>query len=214
MPKFPDPPGVEALAQIARETETLPAGTTVSRIFFSAGKFPSRWDSFRYFGPVAGRFDHHLPDTSGRPCVQARGIMYLATGEQAIPTCLAEVFQNARLIDRHAGQPVLAGFRLAAPVTLLDLRGPYTTAIGASSALHSGPRPRARRWAQQLYLAHTDIDGLLYCSSMYGNAPVIALFERGASAIPFRPIFHRALNDLALANVLTETAQRIGYSLV
>ncbi len=47
---------------------------------------------------------------------------------------------------------------------------------------------------------------------MYGNAPVIALFERGARAIPARPVFHRELRDAALANILTETGQRIGYA--
>ena len=140
--------------------------------------------------------------------------MYLATGPEAIPTCLAEVFQATRLIDRQARDPVLSGFTLAAQLTLLDLTGPFATAIGASMAIHAGPRPRARRWAQQLYEAYPEIDGLLYCASMYGNAPAVALFERGARAIPQRPVFHRELRDAVMANILTETGRVIGYEVV
>ena len=140
--------------------------------------------------------------------------MYLATGPKAIPTCLAEVFQATRLIDRNARDPVLSGFRLAAPLVLLDLTGPFATAIGASMAIHAGSRPRAQRWAQQLYVAYPDIDGLLYCASMYGNAPAVALFERAARAIPKRPVFHRELRDTVMAGILTQTGRAIGYAVV
>ncbi len=164
--------------------------------------------------PTTSRFDHQIPDGQVRGQVQNRGIMYLATGSEAIPTCLAEVFQATRLIDRNARDPVLAGFALATDLTLLDLTGPFATAIGASMAIHAGPRPRARRWARQLYEAYPEIDGLLYCASMYGNAPAVALFERGARAIPKRPVFHRELRDAVMANILTETGRVIGYEVV
>ena len=212
MSKFPEPPGVDTLAAIPAVTAVLPAGTTVARICFGGSRHPTHWDRFRQFGPTASRFDHHLPDVGGAAHTQARGIMYLAEGRLSIPTCLAEVFQSTRIINRHASDPVLAGFELAAPLTLLDLRGTFATAIGASMAIHSGPRPRARRWAQQFYSAYPTVDGIYYCASMYGNAPAIALFERGARAIPARPVFHRELRDAALANILTETGQRIGYA--
>ena len=103
--------------------------------------------------------------------------------------------QATRLIDRNARDPVLAGFALATDLT-------------------AGPRSRAQRWAQQLYAAYPDIDGLLYCASMYGNAPAVALFERGARAIPKRPVFHRELRDAVMANILTETGRVIGYEVV
>lgn len=214
MPKFPEPPGLEVFRDIPAATEELPAGTTVSRIFFAGGDYPTTWDTFRYHGPTASRFDHQLPDAQGRPHVQSRGIMYLAEGRESIPTCLAEVFQTTRVIDRHSRHPILAGFEIAQSLTLLDLRGTFATAIGASMAIHSGPRSRARRWAQQLYLAYQDIDGLLYSSSMYGNERAIALFERGRRAIPDRPVFHRELRDPVLANILTETGQKIRYALI
>ncbi|MDO8863264.1 hypothetical protein Q6D67_16280 [Haliea sp. E1-2-M8] len=214
MPKFPEPPGLAALRAITPVLHTVAAGVTVTRLCFAGGDHPSSWDRFRYFGPTNSRFDHQLPDGQGRAYVQDRGIMYLAAGPEAIPTCLAEVFQATRLIDRHARDPVLAGFALATDLTLLDLTGPFATAMGASMALHAGPRPRARRWAQQLYDAYPNIDGLLYCASMYGNAPAIALFERGARAIPARPVFHRELRDAVMANILTQTGRLIGYEVV
>jgi hypothetical protein len=214
MPKFPEPPGIEALHQIPVETQELPAGTTVARIFFAAGDNPTTWDIFRYYGPSASRFDHHLLDGNGLPQVQGRGVMYLAAGNKSIPTCLAEVFQATRIIDRYSRDPILVGFELAKSLTFLDLRGTFATAVGASMAIHSGPRPRARRWAQQFYEAYPEVDGILYYSSMYGNAPAVALFERGQRALPRRPIFHRELKDPVLANILTETAKKIRYDLI
>lgn len=214
MAKFPEPPGVEVLRALSPVTAVLQSGTTVTRLLFTGGSYPTTWDAFRYYGSTTSRFDHHLTDGQGRAQVQERGIMYLATGPKAIPTCLAEVFRTTRLIDRHHCDPVLAGFVTKSPLTLLDLTGPFATAIGASMAIHSGPRPRARRWAQQLYTAYPEIDGLLYCSSMYGNACAVALFERGARVMPPRPVFHRELRDAVLASILTETGQLIGYQVV
>ena len=214
MAEFPEPPGVEALRAIPPVLHHLPQGTTMARLCFVGSEFSTSWDTFRFYGPTTSRFDHQLPDEQGRARVQDRGIMYLATGSEAIPTCLAEVFQATRLIDRNARDPVLAGFALATDLTLLDLTGPFATAIGASMAIHAGPRPRARRWARQLYEAYPEIDGLLYCASMYGNAPAVALFERGARAIPKRPVFHRELRDAVMANILTETGRVIGYEVV
>ncbi len=209
MPKFPEPPDPAALRRISVETRTLPAFATVARIFHAGGTHPTAWDAFRYYGPTASRFDHHLPDAQGQ--AQDRGMMYLAAGDESIPTCLAEVFQTTRIIDRHSRHPILAGFELATEITLIDLCGTFATAIGASAAIHSGSRPRARRWARQLYLAYPQTDGILYCSSMYGNAPAIALFERGKRSIPGRPVFHRALSDPVLANILIETGKKIQY---
>jgi len=214
MPKFPEPPNEAVLSQIPAVTQTLPTGAVVSRIFFADGDYATTWDMFRYFGPTASRFDHHLLDAKGVSHVQNRGIMYLATGPESIPTCLAEVFQTTRVIDRNSRNPCLVGFALAAPLTLLNIRGTFATTIGASSVIHSGQKPRARRWAQKLYAAYPTIDGLFYCSSMYGNEPAIALFEKGQKAIPKKPLFHRELKDPALVNILTETAKKITYLLV
>lgn len=214
MAKFPDPPGIEVLQKITPVTRTLAAKTMVARIFFASGRYKVCWDEFRYYGPTNSRFDHHLPDVNNNGLLQDRGIMYLATGSKAIPTCLAEVFQLSRVIDPNRNTPILVGFELSTPLTLLDLSGAFATAIGASMAIHSGSKPRARRWSQQLYAAYPEIDGILYSSSMYANKPSIALFDRGQKAIPMRPVFHRALNSVELANIIIETAGEINYQVL
>lgn len=212
--KFPEPPGLAALRTLPPVTRTLPVGTRLTRIFFASGRVPGAWNRFRHYGPTASRFDHHLPDANGSACLQARGVLYAAHGVEAIPTCLAEVFQQKRLIDVRLGQPVLAGFELIEPLELLDLSGAFATTIGASTAIHSGARPRARRWARALYEAYPSIQGMHYCSSMYGNAPALVLFERAATALPDRPRVHRLLADPALDNVLCLTAEHIRYQIV
>lgn len=214
MAKFPEPPSVEVLASIPPVLVELPAETLLTRLFFMGGPYPTQWNTLRYFGPTANRFDHHLPDANGAPFAQDRGVMYAAVGSAAIPTCLAEVFQMTRLIDRHASEPVLTGFRTCSELSLLDLSGPFATAIGASMAINSGPRPRARRWAQALYAAYPDVHGLFYSSSMNGGAPALVLFERAVRAIPERPTFHRLLNDPVMESVVLQTGHSIGYQMV
>jgi len=209
--KFPEPPGVDALKKISPSLNTYKKGSLIWRLHFFGGSYPTNWHEFRYYGPTSSRFDHHRPKSNGESQTQKRGIMYLAKNG---PTCIAEVYQATRIIDRHSQSPWLTAFRIATDIQLLDLTGIFTTTIGASSAIHTGPRPRARRWTQELYAAYANIDGILYCSSMYGNAPAIALFERGKRAIPKLPMFHRALNDLAMSALLTETANNISYQLV
>ena len=152
MEELPEPPGVDALVALGPRTVTLPAGARLDRIFRSAGAHPGRWNGFRHFGPLASRFDHHLLDgISGTACEQERGILYAADGPRRVPTCLAEMFQATRTIDRHSGAPVLASFALVRPVVLLDLGGLYATRIGASTAIHSGSRFRAQGWSRRFH---------------------------------------------------------------
>ena len=214
MAKYPEPPGIDYLKSLSPDVHSLLADTIVTRIYFAGGEHPTSWNAFRYFGPTASRFDHHLYDPHGKAYIQERGMMYLTTGNQAIPTTLAEVFQVTRAIDRYSKNPILTGFKLQQTINLLDLSSTFVTTLGASTAIHSGQRPRARRWAQQLYLAYAELDGIYYCSSMFGNEPAIALFERAQKALPKRPLFHRELRDPALATILTETAEKIRYLLV
>lgn len=80
--------------------------------------------------------------------------------------------------------------------------------------INSGPRPRARRWAQAIYAAYPEVEGIYFPSSMHGNRPAVALWERGAGAIPPLPVFHRPLLDPALLPVLSRVAKGLGYGLV
>jgi hypothetical protein len=208
--KLPQPPGVTALRAIAPQTLILPADTPLARIYFAAGPHPARWSVFRSFGPVDARWEHHLPDARGCAVAQSRAILYCALD---IDTCAAEVFQATRRIDRTRDSPWLVVFALLEPVTLLDLRGTFATTIGASTAIHSGPRSRTRAWARELYEAYPNAQGVHYGSSLNGHAPAIALNERAQSAIPRLPLFHRALNDDILVDILRRIALRLSYGL-
>jgi hypothetical protein len=130
------------------------------------------------------------------------------------PACLAEVFQLTRTIDATAHEPWLVGFMLSENLRLLDLIGTWPTAAGASSAINSGSRSRARRWSQVIYEAYPAVQGLWYASSMYGHAPAVAPYERAENALPLEPSFHRALDDPALYRTLRNLARAIRYRLV
>jgi hypothetical protein len=204
--KSPEPPAVAQLVTLGAEVKRLDAGAELWRVYFRGGNHPTVWDAFRTYGPTSARFDHHLPP----PRVQSRSILYAA---ESGPTCLAEVFQDKRVIDRTARQPWIASWKLSANVELLDLSGTWSTRAGASSAIHSGPRARARRWAQRIYDAYPTLSGLYYLSSMGGNAPAVALFERARPAMPPSPAFHRPLADPTLLNAMKNAAADLGYGL-
>jgi len=206
--KLPEPPAVAVLAARAPDVHVLPAGSELWRLYFRGGDYPTRWSTFRFYGPVhTARFDHHAPP----PRVQSRGILYAAASG---PTCIAEVFQSRRLIDRSGQQPWLAGFAITRTVALLNLCGAWATAAGASMALASGPRPRAQRWSAAIYAAYPDLDGLWYPSSMYANQPAVAFYERGAGALPAAPFFHLPLSDPSLFDPLSHLARSLGYGLI
>ena len=155
---------------------TLQASTKHWRIYFRDGKYPSTWDQMRHYGPVgSARFDHHLDP----PRAQERGILYAAPGDDAIATCLAEVFQDTRLVDTRRNEPWLAAFTLMEDVSLLDLSGKWPTVAGASANINSGLRPRCRRWSQTIYDSYPDPMGLYYASFMNGNEPAVVLYESG-----------------------------------
>jgi len=202
LPKFPEPPDLHALAP---EWTVLPAGHELWRIYPRGGRYLTRWDTFRAYGPTDARFDHHLQP----PRVQARRILYGAT---SIVVSLAEIFQHRRHINASFGEPWLVGFALAAPLRLIDLTGTWPTRAGASMAISSGPRPRARRWSQVIYQTYPDAQGLHYASSMYQNTPCVALYERAEAALPDRPFFHRALADPLLLPALADAAEELGYT--
>ena len=213
MPKFPDPPAAEALSAIAPVIKVLAAATPLARVYFTGGEYPTRWNAFRRFGPTNARFDHHLVNTEGQAWAQERAVMYCAP---AAPTCFAEVFQETRAIHRTRRSPWLAVFALEREVQLLDLTGTFPTRVGASMAINTGQRARARRWAAAFYEAYPKLSGLYYPSSMHGNAAAIALTDRAerATCMPPFPRFNRALADDVLLDVLKHTARDLGYGLL
>lgn len=210
MAKLPNPPA--NLARIPPDLIRLPAGTEIWRLYKRGGRHPVMWSTFRTFGPLqTARFDHHLPDEDGEPWLQDRGIYYAAV---EISTCLAELFQDTRTIDRESEAVTLLGFELRLAVDLLNLTGTWPTQAGASMVLSSGPRSRSRLWSRAIYEAYPDIQCLYYPSSMHANRPAIAFYERAASGFAVTPVVHRPLSDPALLADLDRSARRLGYRLV
>ena len=200
------------LARLAPRTCIIPGETRLARVYYTGGGHPMAWNSFRYVGPVNARWDHHLPNAQGNPCAQGRGIYYTATDAK---TCLAETFQSSRRIDRAYQAPWMVVFETVSPLLVLDLTGDFATRMGASMAIHSGSRRRARDWARDLYEALTDIQGIQYSSSMNGGARAFALNERALKAPLFapHPLFHRALADDVMLDPLKHAARALGYAL-
>jgi hypothetical protein len=210
--KLPAPPSPAELALVPPRLRTLAAGDLLWRVYKRAGRYPVAWNAFRAFGPLpTARFDHHLAGSDGAPQAQRRRSYYAAA---EIATCLAEVFQGTRTIDRAGEEATLVGFELARDVALLDLTGVWPTRAGASMALSSGPRSRTRPWSRALYEAYRDVQGLYYPSSMHAHRPAVALYERAAAALPRSPLLHRPLSDPALLADLDRIAGGLGYRLV
>ena len=186
------------------DRHTLRAGTQIARIYRRGGSHPKSWRQFRFDGPLPGaRFDHHLAGDQ-------RGVLY---GARDLTTCVAEVFQGSRLVDRVGADRCLAGFRLTRPVRLLDLTGDWPTRAGASQALASGPRPRAQAWARAIYEAYPSIDGIWYPSSMHRGHPAVVLFERAQQALPPSPDLDVPLSHPGLLPDLVRAAGSLGYLL-
>jgi RES domain len=212
MAKFPNSPGASALAEITPTLITLPAGSALARVYYTSSAHPLAWNQFRSFGPLNFRWDHHLPTVAGERREQGGAVYYAAANAV---TCLAEVFQATRRIDRVYQAPWLVVFNTLRPLSLLDLTGDCATRMGACTAIHSGSRGRARGWARDLYEAFAGAEGLVCASSMHGGAPAFALNERAqhAALFPPHPEFHRALADDVLLDPLKHAAQALGYAL-
>jgi hypothetical protein len=207
VPKLPEPPTPDVLAAIGPAWHEVPDGAELWRVYFRGGAHPTTWNTFRAFGPVNARFDHHRSPTRE----QERGFF---CGTASPITCLAEVYQTTRRIHARLNEPWLVGFATARPLRLLDLTGTWPTRAGASMALASGPRAWARSWSAAIYDLYPEIGGLWYPSSMAANRPSFAFYERAATALPAAPVFHRALADPLLFPWLRAAADEFGYGLV
>jgi hypothetical protein len=208
--KLPHPPS--GLDRISPAIRQLSARSVWWRVYKRGGRHPVLWNTFRAYGPLwTARFDPHLPDAEGNPCVQGRMSLYVA---DRILTCLAEFFQDTRTISREAEEPWLAGFELRREVELLDLTGVWPTRAGASMAINSGPRSRCRLWSRAVYEAYPQVQGIYYASSMNAGRPVLALFERARPALSPTPIFNRPLSDPALLGDLDQSARTLNYRLI
>ena len=131
-------------------------------------------------------------------------------------TCLAEVFQKTRVMNRWHKEPWLVGFETINPIRLLDLTGTFPTRAGASMGLMAGPRSVSRTWARAFHDSYPEIDGLYYPSSMHANCPAMVLNERArkSGVVPEQTSFHRSLGDPAILSILRNAAHSLGYALL
>ncbi len=206
---FGRPPTGEHLRAVGAQVHTVPAGTLLWRIYSAGGAHPTRWNTFRAWGPTDSRFDHHTPPQR----VQERKIIY--TSEHA-PTCFAEVFQATRRISRAAGHPWLVAFHTRTDLALLDLCGNWPTRAGGSQEINTGRHTTSRAWSRAIYLAYPAIDGLLYASKMLGGTRSLALYERTEHAIPDVPVFHEPLMSRkpTMLRALVNAAEQTGYDII
>ncbi len=212
MPKLPNRPDPGRLRTREPSLIPLPRGSVVHRVYLRGGPHPTLWNAFRFFGPTAARFDHHLLDEAGDPCEQDRGVLYAATD---IVTALAEVFQQRRTVNRAANRPWLVSFALSRELTLLDLTGTFPVSVGASMKLVSGATLYSQNWSRGFYERYPEIHGLYYFGSLT-NRPVVALYERVLRLDPFptTPVVHRALDDPLLIEPIRNACRTIGYDLL
>jgi hypothetical protein len=210
--KFPISPGASVLARLEPSTSIIPIGTRLARLYYAGGRHPMLWNAFRHVGSVNARWDHHRASSSGEEQFQERGIYYAA---RDATTCLAEAFQQTRRIDRAYQAPWLVVFTTVSPLLVLDLTCDFAARIGASMALHSGSRERARGWSRDLYEAFHDSQGIQYSLSMNGSPPALALNERALKTplFPPHPLLHRALADDVMLDPLKLAARALGYAL-
>lgn len=208
MPKLPEPPPVPALAAVPPDVVEIAAGTSLWRVYFQAGAHPTTWETFRSWGPTGSRFDPHEPPPALQP---ERAVLY-AAGD--VKTCIAEVFQDYRRVERARDAPALVGFATTRPLRLLDLTGVWPTRAGASGAIATGPHARAQRWARAIFAAYAGIDGMQYRSSMNGRGLCRALWAPAQSALPASPRLHRRLDDPVLYDTLRVACADIGYGLL
>lgn len=126
-------------------------------------------------------------------------------------TCIAEVFQGTRVVDRAGDDRCFTAFRTTRAVRLLDITGDWPTRAGASQAIASGPHSRAQAWARAIYEAYPTLEGVWYPSSMHGGQPAIVLFERAGDALPTDPELDVPLSHPGLLPDLTRAANGLGY---
>lgn len=208
VPKFPEPDQAK-FGPLRRGTDLVPVSGSFWRLYFRGGPHPSNWNTFRTFGPTGARFDHHNDPPRRDP---HRSILYAA---REWGSALAEVFQETRTIDRRRHSPRLTRFTIVRQVELLDLLdGTWATRAGASAAISTGPRSRARRWSRAIYRRYPGVDGLRYGSSMDRYRESIALYDRAEDALPAKPDLDLSLADRRLLHLLEAAARTFGYLLI
>lgn len=194
----------------ARQPDLQAVAAPLWRLHTPTGAHPTRWDELRGYGPLpTARFDPWPPP----PADRAGDAITVAVGYFAfdVPSCLAEVFQTTRHIATTRTAMQLSAFQPRRPLRLLDLRGSWPVAIGASHAINAAAKNRCRRWAQAIREAYRSPDGLLYTG--FAGRDCAVVYAPPGDVFPSAPTFTRPLADPALAPYLADAAEQIGYAL-
>lgn len=193
------------------EGEVVAYRGAVWRIQRTSGARVSAWNEARTFGPLPTmRFDPHLDEPTGPRSHPGDGVLYAATD---IATCVAEVYQTTKVVDRHSGAPVLVGWTPVRPMRLLDLTGSWALRNGAAQSLAAAPRAVCRAWAREIYSQLPELDGLWVPSTMTGASNVV-MWLRAADSMPAGPSFVRELSHPIAQVALASACRRIGYRIL
>ncbi|HEY3631734.1 MAG TPA: RES family NAD+ phosphorylase [Jatrophihabitantaceae bacterium] len=206
MVKLPLPPAPEALTWEDSDLSALAEHSVLWRLHRCAGENVVPWNELRFWGPSHARFDPQEPP----PGPSERGVSYAALD---VATCLAEVFQDRRVVDTSRGAPYLTAWRPTRALHLLDLTGTWPIRNGASHLLNSGPHDLCRGWARAIYTRWPDLDGLWHISAMTGQ-PEVTLYTAARDTFPARPLFSRPLDDPGTRGWIAAAAEQINYEVI
>lgn len=160
----------------------------------------------RQHGPLtSARFDPH-PEPAG---TRSMGIVYVA-GD--VPTALAEVYQQTRVIQRGFRAAQLTAWFPTRTLRVLDLTDVWPTRAGASHSLNGGCKDYTRSWVRAVITAWPDLDGMVY-TGITGRQCWV-LYTPAADAFPSAPDFSQPLAAAALGPALASAARQVGYLVV
>ena len=200
------PPRLNDYTPQRSEIHVLRAHTPLWRLY-KRQPHDTNWNTFRTYGPTDSRFDHHLTSTASD---HERSILYAALDWR---TCVAEVFQEDKLINTHHNEPRLVAFTFTKDIRLLDLTGLWPTRAGGSTA-RLPHRARARAWSRAIYAAFPSILGLYYNSRKHEGRPSYAFYERAEQHLADSPEADLPLSHPAMADDLDALASSLDYDIL
>lgn len=207
MVKLPLPPPAEQLCYQPEHLHQLSTEAVLWRVHRTSGQHIVPWNQLRYWEPSPTmRFDPHQPPAR----TQFRGVGYASL---TVPTALAEVFQQRRVINTRRSAPYLTAWSPAREMTLLDLTGTWPVQAGASHVINTGRRDYCRAWARAIHIAWPDVDGLWHHSSMSGG-DAVTLSTHACDSFPPRPTLSLPLDHPGLRQHPLAAAAQLNYRLV
>lgn len=199
------PPDPAYLRETGIDAIDYAAGSILWRIGPTASSHVTPWNRLRTWGPLRqARWDPH-PRPAGDKA--PLGVAYL--GEDVL-TCLAEVFQERRMVDVDTAAPYVTAFAAARDLKLADLTGTWLTRAGGSSAVALHERKeRTRAWARAIHQAWPELDGIIAPSAIVGGRRVVVVWSD--RVFPVSPELSEPLNSPAIVKEISSAAARIGY---